>query len=54
MKTHNNKKDFIQLLSSMSDTEINDYIKKNGKGPKPVVMCRIISKEGSYDSTKVS
>ena len=41
-KTHKNKKDFIQLLSMMSDTEINDYIKRHGKGPKPVVMCTIV------------
>ena len=41
-KTYENKKDFIQLLIMMSDTEINDYIKRHGKGPKPVVMCTIV------------
>lgn len=41
-KTHNKKRDFIKILSSMSDTEINNYIKTHGKGPKPVVMCTII------------
>lgn len=44
-KTHDKKRDFIQLLSMMSDTELNDYIKRHGKGPKPVVMCIIIEKE---------
>jgi hypothetical protein len=43
MKTHDKKRDFIQILSSMNDTEINDYIKQHGKGPKPVVMCVIIN-----------
>ena len=43
-KTHDNKKDFIQLLCMMSDTEINDYIKRHGKGPKPVVMCTIVER----------
>ena len=43
-KTHDNKKDFIQLLCSMSDTEINEYIKRHGKGPKPVVMCTIVER----------
>ena len=44
-KTHENKRDFIQLLMMMSDTEINDYIKRHGKGPKPVEMCRIIERK---------
>lgn len=43
-KTHDNKKDFIQLLCMMSDTELNDYIKRHGKGPKPVVMCTIVER----------
>ena len=43
-KTYENKKDFIQLLTMMSDTEINDYIKRHGKGPKPVEMCRIVER----------
>lgn len=53
MKTHDKKRDFIQILSMMTDTEINDYIKRHGKGPKPVVMCRII-KEDKNDSTENS
>lgn len=43
-KTHNNKEDFIKIISMMSDTELNDYIKTHGKQPKPVNMCRIIEK----------
>ena len=27
MKTHEKKRDFIQILSMMTDTQINDYIK---------------------------
>lgn len=42
MKTYEKKRDFIQILSMMSDTQINDYIKTHGKGPKPVVMCTIV------------
>lgn len=41
-KSHDKKRDFIKILSSMSDTEINDYIKTYGKGPKPVIMCTIV------------
>lgn len=41
-KTHDKRRDFIQLLASMSDVEINEYIKNHGKPPKPVVMCRVV------------
>lgn len=44
-KSTEKKRDFITILASMTDTEINDYIKRHGKGPKPVVMCRIIDKK---------
>lgn len=37
-KTYDNKRDFIQLIASMSQTEINDYIKRHGKPPKMVMM----------------
>ena len=37
-KSTKNKRDFIALLASMSDNEINDYIKAHGKGPKKVRM----------------
>ena len=30
------REEFIKTLASMSVTEINDFIKKNGKQPKPV------------------
>ena len=43
-KTHDNKRDFIKILTSMSDVELNEYIKTHGKPPKPVIMCRIINK----------
>ena len=38
-KSHDKKEDFIKLLSSMSHNDINDYIKRNGKKPKPVLMA---------------
>jgi hypothetical protein len=41
-KSQNNKRDFIQLIASMSHNELNDYVKKHSPGVKPVVMCRII------------
>ena len=44
-KTEKKKRDFIAILSSMTDTELNNFIKMNGKPPKPVVMCRIVDKE---------
>ena len=53
MKTHKKKRDFIQILSMMTDTQINDYIKTHGKGPKPVVMCTIVEddkKDGRENS----
>ena len=33
-KTYDKKKDFIMLISSMTDKELNDYIKRNGSEPK--------------------
>ena len=47
VKTDKKKRDFIAILASMSDTELNNFIKMNGKPPKPVVMCRIVSKEAN-------
>ena len=41
-KTTENKQDFISFIASMSDTEINDYIKTHGKPPKKVTMIEII------------
>lgn len=49
VKTHNKRRDFIKLISSMSDTELNDFIKRNGKPPKPCIMARIIDNSISYD-----
>lgn len=44
-KTYNNKRDFIQLLSSMDHNDINEYIKRHGKKPKQVLICRKVVKE---------
>lgn len=44
-KTHDKKKDFIQIISSMDNNELNNYIKRHGPDPKPVVMFRIIDKK---------
>lgn len=43
-KTYDNKRDFIKILTSMSDVELNEYIKTHGKPPKPVIMCRIVNR----------
>ena len=45
MKKTEKKHDFIQMLTIMSDTEINDYIKRHGKSVKPVVMVRYVNKD---------
>lgn len=37
-----NRKDFIDVLMSMTDDELNKYIKEKGKPPKVCEMCRII------------
>ena len=39
VKSHEQREDFIKLLSSMSHNDINDYIKRNGKKPKPVLTA---------------
>lgn len=44
-KTDEKKRDFIKLIASMSDTEINDYIIQHGKPPKLVVMARVKNKD---------
>ena len=51
-KTYNKKRDFIQLISSMSDKELNDYIKCHGSKPKPVIMCDIIDKPKKKGNNK--
>lgn len=53
-KTYNKKRDFIRLISSMTNNELNDYIKQYGSEPKPVVMCRIVNdKDESKNCQKV-
>lgn len=46
-KTHEKKKDFIERISSMTDKELNDYIKRNGSEPKKIPLCYSIDKEGN-------
>ena len=49
-KSISKKRDFIDFLCSMSHNEINDFIKANGKGPKPVRMYHLVdNKELTYD-----
>ena len=45
VKSTEKKRDFIKILSSMRDVEINDFILKNGKPPKQVIMCRLLKKD---------
>lgn len=42
MASHIKRRDFIETISSMSDKELNDYIKTHGSPPKPVAMVRLI------------
>ena len=44
-KTYDKKEDFIKLLASMSHNDINDYIKRHGKAPKPVLAIRVVDKK---------
>lgn len=50
IKSTSKKRDFIAEISSMSDTELNDYIKAHGKPPKPVRLYHLIIKEGGVDN----
>jgi len=36
------RRDFIDVLVSMNQNEINDYIKTHGKSPKPIQLYRLI------------
>ena len=35
------------LISSMTDKELNDYIKRNGSEPKKIPLCYSIDKDGN-------
>ena len=37
-----NKEKFIQILTSISDVDLNEFIKRKGKPPKPCNMCVIV------------
>ena len=50
IKSTSKKRDFIAEISSMSDTELNDYIKAHGKPPKPIRLYHLINKEGGIDN----
>lgn len=39
---HLKRESFIKFIASTSDTELNDYIKRHGKKPKPVRLYRLI------------
>lgn len=54
-KTTDKKNDFIELISQMTDTELNDYIKIHGKPPKKVRMYHLIDKEKlSYEQSRIT
>jgi len=44
VKSTEGKRDFIAFISSMSDTEINDYIKSHGKPPKKIEIIQLVDK----------
>ena len=49
------KEDFINTLIQLSDTELNDYIKKHGKPPKKVRLYHLIDKDKypTYEEAQV-
>jgi hypothetical protein len=49
-KTYDKKNDFIEFIASMSHNELNDYIKRHGSDPKPVVMVREVDKSKTSSS----
>ena len=44
-KTYDKKQDFIQILATKRNNDINEYIKKKKKKPKKVLACRVVKKE---------
>lgn len=53
-KTTFKKQDFINLLTSMSHNEVNEYIKSHGKPPKKIRLYHLIdSEKKSYDEASV-
>lgn len=42
------KQDFITKLMEFTDTELNDFIKKNGKPPKKIDMCHIVVEKPNF------
>ena len=44
------KRDFIEFISSMSDVEINEYIKRHGKKPKPMLLYTLVNKNSVVDN----
>lgn len=42
VKSTDKKQDFISFIASMSDTEINEYIKSHGKPPKKIEMIDVL------------
>lgn len=50
IKHTNKKRDFIAIISSMTETQLNDYIKAHGKPPKPVRLYHLINKEGETNN----
>ena len=39
------KRDFIEFISQMTDTKLNEYIKTHGKPPKKVRLYHLVNKE---------
>lgn len=50
-KTYDNKEDFIELLASMTQNEINEYIKSHGVEPKLIAPARVLTDE-EYEHLK--
>jgi hypothetical protein len=52
MLSDNKKEQFIRILTSMTNVELNDYIKSHGKGPKMVQMCVLVKKDKSGQTSE--
>lgn len=51
-KTTDNKEEFLQMLARMSPQETAEWVRRNGKPPKPVLMYTLLpSKEENSDGS---
>lgn len=49
MITEEKKSQFLRILTSMSNVELNEFIKSKGKKPKLIPMCILVKHEQEDD-----